>query len=155
MSPIADPTLLPLFEAPDSRRAVAALIHAEFWTDVPGASPDAMEARLAQARSPDDLPLCRVALADGEAVAVANLVEYDDPNPRVGRPWLAGLVVVPSWRGRGLGTRLVQTVLEDARRLGQTQVFLGTDEPGFYQRLGAIIHQQLRPDFWVLRFELR
>ncbi|MBL8351543.1 MAG: GNAT family N-acetyltransferase [Burkholderiaceae bacterium] len=150
----APPAIRHLCEVPQARAAVAAMIHAEFWADVPGASVDGMAARLAQAGSADALPLCRVALAGGQPVGVANLVDYDDPNPRVGRPWLAGLVVVPAWRGRGLGSRLVHTLLADARRLGETQLFLGSDGPGFYTRLGAQLHQQLRPDFWLLRFDL-
>jgi predicted N-acetyltransferase YhbS len=135
-------------------QAVAAMIHAEFWGDVPGASADGMAARLRQACSADALPLCRVALDGAQPVGVVNLIDYDDPNPRVGTPWLAGMVVAPAWRGLGLGSRLVRTLLDDARRLGQRQVFLGTDGPGFYTRLGAVEHQRLRSDFWLMRFDL-
>lgn len=155
MTPPAEPSLTHLCEVPQLRPTVAALIHHEFWQDVPGASPDTMAARLAQASRTDRLPLCRVALDGTTPVGVANLIDWDDPNPRIGRPWLAGLVVVPAWRGRGLGSRLVQAVLDDARRLGETEVFLGTDGPGFYERLGATRHQQRRDDFWLMRFALR
>lgn len=151
------PPILHLCQLPQAARvraAVAAMLHAEFWAEVPGASPESMAARLAQAAATDALPLCRVAL-DGDAPAgVVNLIDYDDPNPRVGSPWLAGLVVAPACRGKGLGSRLVGAVLDDARRLGHPQVFLGSDGPGFYVRLGAVVHQQLRPDFWLLRFDL-
>lgn len=146
--------LMHLWQVPHLRPALAALIHAEFWADVPGTGPDTLEARLAEASSGDTLPLCRVAIENGFPVGVANLIDYDDPNPRVGRPWLAGVVVVPGWRRRGLGTRLVQTLLHDAHLLGETEVFLGTDSPRFYERLGARVHQQLRADFWLLRFQL-
>jgi len=148
------PPILHLCEVPQARAAVAAMIHAEFWADVPGASVERMAARLAQAGSPDALPLCRVAMDGDRPVGVVNLIDYDDPNPRIGRPWLAGLVVAPRWRGRGLGSRLVHTLLADARRLGEVQLFLGTDGPGFYTRLGAQVHRQLQPDFWLLRFDL-
>jgi predicted N-acetyltransferase YhbS len=155
MNAAAAPAIVHLCEVPQALPALAALIHAEFWGDVPGTSPDTMAARLAQAARADALPLCRVAMAGNTPVGVANLIDYDDPNPRVGRPWLAGLVVVPAWRGRGLGSALVRAVLADARRLGEAEVFLGTDGPGFYQRLGARTHQSLRPDFWLMRFDLR
>ena len=163
MTSIDDLSLFHLFEVPHAAPAVASLIHAEFWSDVPGTSPDTLAARLAEAHRADVLPLCRVALDAGAPgsvpvgvpVGVVNLIDYDDPNPRVGRPWLAGLVVVPAWRGRGLGTRLVRAALDDARRLGETEVVLGTDGPGFYERQGATVHQQLRPDFWLMRFDLR
>lgn len=152
----ADELDLPhLCQVPHLRPALAALIHAEFWADVPGTSPDSLAGRLAEATTTNTLPICRVAIQDGLPVGVANLIDYDDPNPRVGRPWLAGVVVVPAFRGGGLGSRLVRALLHDARRLGETEVFLGTDGPRFYERLGARIHQQLRQDFWLLRFDLR
>jgi predicted N-acetyltransferase YhbS len=148
------PESIHLCQRPALRDAVAALIHHEFWGDVPGASPEGMAKRLANADSTDRLPLCRVAVHEGAPVGVVNLIDWDDPNPRVGTPWLAGMVVVPAWRGHGLGSRLVTTLLDDARQLGQQQVFLGTDGPGFYTRLGAVVHQQTRPDFWLMRFDL-
>jgi predicted N-acetyltransferase YhbS len=89
-----------------------------------------------------------------EAVGVVNLIDFDDPNPHVGSPWLAGLVVIPYWRGQGLGSLLVKTVLDDAIRLGKSEVFLGTDSPKFYEKLGANRYQQLRADFWLMHFKL-
>lgn len=145
-------SLLHLYEMANMRPRAAAMIHAEFWADVRGASPDAMADRLALATSAHTLPLCRIAVSDGKLVGVANLIDYDDPNPRVGRPWLAGLVVTPAWRGQGVGSRLVRAVLDDAYRLGEKEVFLGTDGPEFYERLGAARFTQLRQDFWLLRF---
>jgi predicted N-acetyltransferase YhbS len=148
------PRIVHLHEVPEARPTLAAMLHAEFWREVPGVSPDSLAGRLAEAASSTCLPLCRVALDDDRPIGLVNLIEYDDPNPRVGRPWLAGMVVVPAWRGRGLGSMLVRTLLHDARRLGETRVFLGTDGPGFYERLGARVHQQMRADFWLMRFDL-
>jgi predicted N-acetyltransferase YhbS len=153
-SPADDATLHHLCDVPAARDAVAALIHHEFWGDVPGASVEGMAARLAQAASGDALPLCRVAMAGSTVLGVVNLIDYDDPNPRVGTPWLAGMVVVPAERGRGLGSRLVRTLLADAQRLGFRELFLGTDGPRFYERLGARVHEQRRADFWIMRFDL-
>lgn len=44
--------------------------------------------------------------------------------------------------------------LEHARRLGLPQVYLGTDGPGFYTRLGAVEQEKAREDFWFMRFDL-
>ena len=44
-----------LFEQPQHRAAVAALIHHEFWTEVPDASVQGMSERLAQASHADSL----------------------------------------------------------------------------------------------------
>ena len=143
-----------LFELPHLRPAAAKLIYDEFWSDVPDASPNLMAERLHKAGADNSLPLCRIATVSDDLVGVVNLIDYDDPNPRVGRPWLAGLVVIPDWRSQGLGSMLVKTVLEDAIRLGETEVFLGTDSPKFYEKLGANRYKQLRADFWLMYFKL-
>ena len=143
-----------LFEAPALRPAAARLIHDTFWTAVPGASAEAMARRLALAEAADRIPLCRVAVRGADVLGVVNLVENDDEQHPEWRPWLAGLVVAPDWRGRGLGSRLVRTLLADARRLGLERVYFGTDGPGFYSRLGAVVHARPRADFCFMRFEL-
>jgi len=148
------PRIVHLFEMPQHRAAVARLIHDEFWAAVPGASAEAMAARLGQAASADRIPLCRVALAGDQLAGVVNLVESDDDHHREWSPWLAGLVVAAPWRGRGVGSALVRTLLDDARRLGAPRVYFGTDGPAFYTRLGAVEHHVPRPGFWFMRFEL-
>ena len=143
-----------LFERPTLRPAVAQLIHDTFWTTVPGATADSMALRLAQADRADAIPLCRVAVHDGQAIGVVNLVDSDDENRPEWSPWLAGMVVAEPWRGRGVGSRLVRTLLADAQGLGLPRVYFGTDGPGFYSRLGAVSQEQVRPDFWFMRFDL-
>ena len=143
-----------LFEVPGQRPAVARLIHDEFWTTVPGASADSMGERLLQADRADRVPLCRVALHEGQAIGAVNLVERDDDDHLDWTPWLAGMVVAAPWRGRGVGSRLVRTLLADAQRLGMPRVYFGTDGPGFYIRLGAVHHLQPREGFWFMRFDL-
>ncbi len=144
----------PLFEQPQHRIAAAELIHNTFWTTVPGASAAAMAQRLAQADRGDRLPLCLLALLHGQVIGVVNLVDNDDEQHPEWSPWLAGMVVAEPWRGKGVGSALVQALLQQARALGIAQVYLGSDGPGFYQRLGAVVQQQMRPDFWFLRFDL-
>lgn len=133
-----------LFDAPEHGDAAARLIHEAFWSTVPGASVEAMARRLRQAVVADQLPLCRLALVDGELVGVANLVDHDDEQHRHWSPWLAGLVVKQDWRGRGHGSALVRQLLADARAMGVPRVYLGTDGPDFYRRLGALTQEQVR-----------
>ncbi len=142
-----------LFEQPQHAAAVARLIHDEFWTAVPGASAAAMQARLATASSPDHVPLCLVALRGGQAIGVVNLVDNDDEEHTDWWPWLAGMVVAEPWRAQGVGAALVRALLAEAWRLGIDRVYFGTDGPGFYTRLGAVLHEQPRPDFWFMRFD--
>lgn len=149
-----NPTIVHLFEAPEHRAATAALIHHEFWREVPGASAERMAARLALADRADKLPLALIALQGGKLVGAINLVDNDDEHHPEWHPWLAGMVVAPAWRGQGIGTALVRALLGHARRLGFERVYFGTDGPGFYTRLGALPHEQPQPDFWFMRFEL-
>lgn len=143
-----------LFTVPQHRQAVAALIHQEFWTSVPGASADGMARRLGQADSAERLPLCLVALHQDAVVGAVNLVDSDDDDHPEWTPWLAGMVVAESWRGQGVGSALVRALLQEARRLGVDRVYFGTDGPGFYTRLGAVLHLQVRADFCFMRFDL-
>lgn len=148
------PVIVPLFQVPEHRRAVAGMIHHEFWLDVPGASVERMDARLAAGVSADVLPLSLVALHQGRPIGVVNLVDNDDDERTHWHPWLAGMVVAEPWRGRGVGSALVRALLVEARRLGHARVYFGTDGPGFYQRLGAVHHEQPREGFWFMRFDL-
>jgi predicted N-acetyltransferase YhbS len=143
-----------LFEQARHRSAVAALIHDEFWTAVPGASAERMAARLASADSADRIPLALVALHEGRPIGAINLVDNDDDDHPDWHPWLAGLVVAEPWRDRGVGSALVRALLVEAQRLGIQRVYFGTDGPGFYLRLGAVLQEQARADFWFMRFDL-
>ncbi|MDP2004610.1 MAG: GNAT family N-acetyltransferase [Rubrivivax sp.] len=146
-------TLQHLFKVPQHRHAAATLIHQTFWTEVPGASVEAMATRLLQASQADRVPLCLVALHQGELLGVVNLVDNDDEDHTDWSPWLAGMVVRADWRRRGVGSALVRELLGQAWRLGIDRVHFGTDGPGFYTRLGAVVHEQPRAGFWFMRFD--
>lgn len=66
---------------------------------------------------------------DGEAIGTARLL----PSGQVGR-----MAVVPAWRGRGVGERLLTEVLSVARQQGCTSVFLNAQVQvrDFYARHG-------------------
>ena len=49
---------------------------------------------------------------------------------------IRSLVVVPESQRRGLGSRLMDTCLEEARLLGLKRVFVLTSEAGFFERFG-------------------
>jgi len=148
------PSIVPLFEAPQHIAAAAELIHNEFWREVPGASVESMQARLAGGVRADVLPLSLVALQEGRVIGVVNLVDNDDEQHPQWHPWLAGMVVAEPWRGQGVGSALVRALLHRAQELRYPRVFFGTDGPGFYIRLGAVHHEQPRSDFWFMRFDL-
>jgi predicted N-acetyltransferase YhbS len=149
-----DFTISHLFEQPQRRDAVAALIHNKFWTDVAGASVEKMAARLGDASTADALPLCLIALNGDELLGAINLVDNDDEDHTDWRPWLAGMVVAAPHRGQGIGSQLVRALLVEAKRFNFDRVYFGTDGPRFYERLGAVVHHVPREGFWFMRFDL-
>ena len=139
-----------LFEHPEHIDLVARWIHAEFWADKNVHTPESLAGLLRLAASPDAIPLSLLAFADGEPAGTINLIENDDDKRTHLRPWLAALLVVPSYRGRGIGSTLVRELADRAAALGITALYLGTDSPGFYTRLGAAIHEQVDENFAVM-----
>ncbi len=53
-----------------------------------------------------------------------------------------------------MSINLVRQLLQEARRLGVVELYLGTDIPGFDERLGAVVHAQPKEDHWIMRIWL-
>jgi amino-acid N-acetyltransferase len=64
---------------------------------------------------------------------------------------IRSVAVLPDHRGRGVGSRLVQTCLEEARVLGLSEVFLLTLVPEFFKRFGfkTVSRDELLPIVWA------
>ena len=143
-----------LFDHPDHIRLVAGWIYDEFWKGKPGYSVETFESLLRQARDPDRVPRSILALVERQPAGTVNLVHTDSETRPDLHPWLAALVVVPEHRHRGVGAALVRELTRHAARLGFHELFLGTDIPRFYSRLGAEHFQQVRSDLCIMRFSL-
>lgn len=144
-----------LFHHPQHTRVVAEMIYNEFWIDVvEGLTLEFLEAHLRNTNDPSRLPLSLIALVDGQLAGTVNLIENDDSKRTHLRPWLAAMVVAKEFRGQGIGSQLMRALLVEARRLGFATVYLGTDGPGFYERIGAVKHEHVRDDFFIMRFAL-
>lgn len=147
--------VLPLYQRPGLIEPVARLIYEEFWCEVEGGYSVAdLIAHLRSATDPDRIPLSLIAVEDGQLLGTINLIENDDAKRSPLRPWLAAMVVSQGRRGEGIGSALVRALLAEAGRLGLPRLYFGTDGPGFYARLGAQLHEQVREDFFIMRFEL-
>lgn len=59
-----------------------------------------------------------VALADGQVVGFVSAVHYVHPDKPTPELWINEVGVAPSHQGQGLARRLMEAVLNDARRLG-------------------------------------
>ena len=144
-----------LFHYPQLVNPVATMVHDEFWADVvDGMSVADLVAHLKTAKVAQQMPLSLIALVDGELAGCVNLIENDDEKRAHLRPWLAAMVVRADLRGQGIGTALVRALLDDARAMRIPTLYFGTDGPGFYQRLGAAVHEHVRDDFAIMKFEL-
>ena len=143
-----------LLQHPGHVRLVAGWIYHEFWEGRAGYSVETFEALLHEASDPDHIPLSLIALTDGRPAGTVNLIHNDDAIRPHLHPWLAALVVVPEFRRRGVGADLVRALVGEARRLGFFELFLGTDIPGFYQKLGAVIHERVTETFCIMRIPL-
>ncbi len=72
-----------------------------------------------------------------ELVGMVSLKFHDmDTRPDLD-PWLGGLLVLPEWRNRGVGTMLMHRATEEARRLNVPRLYLWTHTAErLYHRLG-------------------
>ena len=144
-----------LFNHPHLTNAVAQMIYREFWVDVEdGMSETDLSAQLHTAVDAQKIPLCLIAMVDGELVGTANLIENDDAKRAHLKPWLAAMVVRADYRGKGIGSKLVAALLTEARATELSSLYFGTDGPGFYTRLGAVEHEFVRASFSIMRFDL-
>ena len=66
-------------------------------------------------------------------------------------PWLAAMLVQSKYRGHGIGTKLVNSIISHARRLDISEIYLGTDIPEFYARLGATDHECFADNFRYMK----
>ena len=85
----------------------------------------------------DAIPLGIVAFADGE-LAGNGALRPDDlpPRPEL-TPWLGGIYVAAPYRRHGIGSAIVERLVEEARRLHVPQLYLWTHSAaGLYARLG-------------------
>ena len=64
---------------------------------------------------------------------------------------IRSVAVAPADRGRGLGSRLVETCLEEARVLGLSEIFLLTLAPDFFKSFGfrVVSREDLLPIVWA------
>jgi predicted N-acetyltransferase YhbS len=143
-----------LFESPEHLPLVAGWIYDEFWRDTPRHSPASLEQLLRQAKRRDAIPISLLAMRDDVPVGTVNLIENDDDSRPELTPWLAALFVAPQWRRQGVGSLLVQSAKQHARGMGIDALYLGTDNPKFYERFGATLHEETGGGLCVMRLDV-
>src|SRR5215472_14960232 len=98
---------------------------------------DRLPLTLVAVRAHHGKSLTELAVNCGELVGMVSLKFHDmDTRPDLD-PWLGGLLVLPKWRNRGVGTMLMHRATEEARRLQVPQLYLWTHTAeGLYHKLG-------------------
>jgi N-acetylglutamate synthase-like GNAT family acetyltransferase len=86
----------------------------------------------------DGIPKTFVAVSGNTLLGSASLIPHDMETRMELSPWLASVFVAPELRKRGVGSALVQHVIQEARSLGWRTIYLFTmpDKESFYARLG-------------------
>lgn len=93
--------------------------------------------------APGPIPMTFVAVENGRAIGCASLLDDDEVTGWDGHFWLGNVVVLGSERGRGVGSALVQAVMDHARSLGIGELHLVTTSaidwylPRGWARLGS------------------
>ena len=76
----------------------------------------------------DKLPVSLVAISDGKVCGTASLKTESVTTHKHLTPWLAALLVAPTFRRRGIANQLIAAVEEKARQLGFNSIYIGTGE---------------------------
>lgn len=143
-----------LYQDPKILPEVGDWIYQAFWTDQSGVTVQDLKDRLKEAVNGDAVPISLVAYLNNVPVGTVNLIESDDDARPHLKPWLAALYVKPEVRSQGVGAELVRALLNEAHRLKIDQLYLGTERPDFYARLGAVIHEMASPTFAIMSFDI-
>jgi GNAT superfamily N-acetyltransferase len=117
---------------------LAAWVYDEWghWME-PDVTPQTLAAGFERRAVEGRIPETFVAMENGEPLGTASLVAHDMAARVDLSPWLAAVYVAPEFRNRGIGSTLVGTVMDEAKALGVTDLYLFTpDRMSFYGRLG-------------------
>jgi len=108
------------------------------WGDMhPDLDVDKIIARLHKRTNIDKIPLTVVAVENEMIVGTASLKEFDMEIRMQYSPWLASVYVCEGWRKKGVGARLVTTIVDKAKMIGVDTLYLYTpDAQDFYAKLG-------------------
>jgi len=110
----------------------------------PGETLEERTERLRGKCTPGGIPPMLVAYDGTELIGSAEPVEHDMDVRRDLRPWLASVFVSRRHRGKGIATQLVNRAEQEARKAGQTQLYLYTpDAMELYRACGWRSHLEM------------
>ncbi len=133
--------ILPLSSVPDYAPILA------YWSYLQWYMKRDIEFRLVlksykQRTESDNLPLSFVALSGSFPVGMVSLKENDLWSRKDINPWLASLYVLPKYRKRGIGGKLITAVIDYAGKMSLGNIYLftgkveGVDLDSYYKKRG-------------------
>jgi N-acetylglutamate synthase-like GNAT family acetyltransferase len=129
---------------------IAHWLHEEWGHLRPNETVHDRAARVERGCGHHEIPTTFVAVAKGQPVGCASLIEHDMLTRPELSPWLAGVFVPCQHRKRGIGADLVRRVVREARSLGVPRLYLYTPgSGGLYLRLGwSVAERTFYPELW-------
>jgi GNAT superfamily N-acetyltransferase len=129
---------------------VARWLHEEWGHLRPNETVGDRAARVERACGHHEIPTTFVAIYGDEPVGSASLIAHDMLTRPELSPWLAGVFVPSEYRRRGVGAVLIKRVIDEARSLGVSRIYLYT--PGsrtLYLRLGwSVVERTFYRQLW-------
>lgn len=125
--------ILSLYATPQHAQQVTDWIWQAFGTSD---SRDFFASIVATSQREGELPLTFVAIEGEKLVGTVGLWRCDLISRQDLYPWLAALYIDENQRGRGLGEKLQRHVIEHARALGYSQLYLYSTCKDYYERFG-------------------
>lgn len=115
-----------------------ARLHHDEWKDLlPNWTLDQALAELRTHTGRRQLPTTLVALNDDGVIGSASLFAEDLDGWEHLSPWMGSVYVLPTYRGQGIGRRLVRCAADEAKALEFPSLFLWTaGQQDFYRSLG-------------------
>lgn len=74
---------------------------------------------------------------DDNLIGFISLFKYDGDERRDLSPWYATMYVKSEFRGKGYSKVLNDAIIEEARNLGYSKIYLKTDLVNYYEKFGA------------------
>jgi len=106
-----------------------------------------------------EVPSVMAACEEDILLGAAMLIAHDMDTRMQWSPWLAGVVVAPEHRRRGIGAALVERVIAEARMLGFPMLYLYTfSTEQYFSRLGWRFVERanyLGADVTIMSFDIK
>lgn len=91
---------------------------------------------------------------ENNLVGFISLFKYDGEYRKDLTPWYATMYVKKEYRGKGYSKELNKAILNEAKKLGYTKVYLKTELENYYEKFGAIFQESINDKEKLYYFQL-